>query len=109
MLFRSAAPSPATGFTPGARLFIVNGQLSGTYGCGTFKGTLTAERNAARIDIEPLPPKANVRCLFAVKGDFHNAMNAVTQYTLSRTHLVLFSKQGRLVFERIGYVTPSPK
>ena len=70
---------------------------------------MSAQQNTAQISIEPLPPEANVRCLFAVKGDFHNAMNAVTQYTLSRTHLVLFSKQTRLVFERIGYVTPARK
>ena len=107
--FSGSVPKPAAGLNPEARLFIVNGQLSGSYGCGTFKGTLAAERNAARINIEALPPKANVRCLFAVKGDFHRAMNAVTQYTLSREHLVLFSKTARLVFERIGYVTPARK
>jgi len=107
--FSGSAPKPAADLTPEARLFIVNGQLSGSYGCGTFRGSLSAERNTARIDIEALPPKANVRCLFAVKGDFHRAMNAVTQYTLSRQHLVLFSKTARLVFERIGYVTPARK
>ncbi|AZI41857.1 META domain-containing protein [Deinococcus psychrotolerans] len=107
--FSSAAPKSETGFKPDAQLFIVNGQLSGSYGCGTFKGTLEAALSTARIRIEPLPPKANVRCVFAVKGEFHNAMNAATQYTLSRTHLVLFSKQSRLIFERTGYVTPAKK
>ncbi|WP_161884346.1 META domain-containing protein [Deinococcus alpinitundrae] len=107
--FSGSAPTPVAGLNPETRLFIVNGQLSGSYGCGTFRGTLSAERNTAQVNIDALPPKANVRCLFAVKGDFHRAMNAVTQYTLSREHLVLFSKTARLVFERIGYVTPAHK
>ena len=94
---------------PAGELFIVGGKIRGTYGCGRYEGTIEASRNVVHISAEPLAPRPTERCLFAVRGAFHADLNAATQYTLSRTHLVLFSRSARLTFERVGYVTPANK
>ncbi|ULH16038.1 META domain-containing protein [Deinococcus sp. KNUC1210] len=94
---------------PAGQLFIVSGNIRGNYGCGRYEGTIEAARNVVHITADPLPPKPTERCLYAVRGAFHADLTAATQYTLSRNHLVLFSKSARLTFERIGYVTPAKK
>ena len=104
-----AAGSTSHALSPAGRLVIVNGQLHGTYGCARFEGTLDAEHNEATIQTRTLPPRATERCLFVLRNDVVSGLNAARQYTVSRSHLVLFSKTARLTFERTGYVTPAPK
>ncbi|GGQ93052.1 META domain-containing protein [Deinococcus ruber] len=94
---------------PAGELFIVSGKIRGNYGCGRYEGTIEAAHNVVHISAEPLAPRPTERCLYAVRGAFHADLTAATQYTLSRTHLVMFSKSARLTFERIGYVTPAQK
>ncbi|WP_407570234.1 META domain-containing protein [Deinococcus altitudinis] len=101
--------SSSRGASPSGQLVIVNGQLHGNYGCGRFQGTLEAAHNEVTVQATSLPPRANERCLFVVRYAFLNDLNAARQYTVSRNHLVLFSKTARLTFERLGYVTPAQK
>lgn len=105
----TASGNASHALSPAGQLVIVNGQLHGTYGCARFEGTLDAERNEASIGTRTLPHRANERCLFVIRNDLLSGLNAARQYTVSRTHLVLFSKSARLTFERIGYVTPVQK
>lgn len=105
-----AVPSgPAKAARATGDLVILNGQIHGTVGCGRYQGTLDAAQNEVSIQAKLLPPRANERCLYVVRGALLDDLNEAQQYTLSRTHLVLFSKTSRLVFERIGYVTPARK
>ena len=104
----SSASTP-TLVQPAGELFIVSGKLRGTYGCGRYEGSIDAARNAVHISAAPLAPRPTERCLFAVRGAFHDDLNAASQYTLSRDHLILFSRSARLTFERVGYVTPARK
>lgn len=105
----SDASAPAVGLSPSGQLMIVSGAVRGNAACARFQGTLTAARNEVRIQAEQLPPPANVRCAFTVRGSLGTALNEVRQYTLSNKHLVLFSDKVRLTFDRIGYVTPARK
>ncbi|UQN06741.1 META domain-containing protein [Deinococcus sp. QL22] len=121
---QSATPAPLNGIwtlthvTPQVKpdlslapvqLVIVGGQLRGSIGCGTYAGTIRAARNRLTIQVAPLPPRPNERCLYAQPLAFHAALNASTGYLISGNtrQLVLFSKTTRLTFERIGYVTPA--
>ncbi|MFC4638456.1 META domain-containing protein [Deinococcus hohokamensis] len=101
----------ATPDLPAAELFIVNGTLRGRLGCGAFAGTIQANNGRADISVTPLPPKPTERCLYAVPGAFHAALNSATRYAVSfdTQRLVLLSAKTRLTFERIGYVTPAQK
>jgi hypothetical protein len=94
---------------PAGELFIVSGQVRGNYGCGRYQGTLNAAANTVMIQVNLLPPRPTERCLFAGRNPAATLLNAATQYTLSQGHLVLFSKVGRLTFERVGFVTPGKK
>ena len=96
-------------FKPEGQLFIVSGELRGNYGCGRFVGRLGAAANALRVQVRALPPRPTERCVFARDNSFTAALGAAAQYTISRDHLVLFSKAGRLTFGRIGFVTPGKK
>ena len=104
-----ASPSTPALVQPAGELFIVSGNIRGSYGCGRYEGSIDAARNAVHISAAPLAPRPTERCLFAVRGAFHDDLNAAAQYTLSRDHLILFSKTARLTFERVGYVTPARK
>jgi META domain len=105
-----AAPkNPAFAPKSAGELVIVNGQLSGNYGCGRFQGTLNAAHNAAKISAEALPPRATERCVFAVHNPALSGLNAAEQYTVSQNYLVVFSKAARLTYRRVGYVTPANK
>ncbi|GGK11779.1 hypothetical protein GCM10008955_01260 [Deinococcus malanensis] len=101
----------ATPDLPLTEVFIVNGKVSGKLGCGTFSGTMQAQGSRTRIAVKPLPPKPTERCLYALPGAFHTAMNSVNRYAISfdTQRLVLLSGKTRLTFERIGYVTPAKK
>lgn len=92
-------------------LVISGTHVGGRLGCGSYQGTINAERNAAQVHVTPDPPAPNVRCLYALPGEYHAVLNAVTGYAITQDtqHLILFSKTGRLTFERIGYVTPAKK
>jgi len=105
----SDTSAPTVGLLPAGQLMIVSGAVRGNAACARFQGTLTAARNEVRIQAEQLPPPANVRCAFTVRGSLGAALNEVSQYTLTRKHLVLFSDKVRLTFDRIGYVTPANK
>lgn len=94
---------------PAGELFIVSGQVRGNSGCGRYVGSLDAARSALRMQASVLPPRPAERCLYAVRGNFTDTLNAARQCTLSRDHLVLFSTVGRLTFERVGFVTPANK
>jgi len=63
------------------------------------------------VRVAPLPPRPEERCLLAVPGAFHAALNSVGRYVVSEDtqHLVVFSRTARLTFQRIGYVTPARK
>ncbi|MBZ9751424.1 META domain-containing protein [Deinococcus sp. HMF7604] len=121
----AAVPAPLngiwklTGFTvngkavkaPEPTLVIVGNRVSGRLGCGSYQGTISAGNNAVKVQVVPDPPPANVKCLYALPGDYHGALNAATGYAITQDtqQLVLFSKTGRLTFQRIGYVTPAGK
>ncbi|WP_293914362.1 META domain-containing protein [Deinococcus sp.] len=105
----AGSPSLDRQFAASGQLTIEGGRLTGNYGCGRYRGTLEAVANTSRISVALLAPSPLVRCRFAVRGNIVDTLNAATQYTLSRDHLVLFSKAGRLSFERIGFVTPGKK
>ncbi|WP_281166604.1 META domain-containing protein [Deinococcus aquatilis] len=94
---------------PPAQLVISGKQVGGKIGCGTYSGTVAAANNKIEIQAKPLPPRPNERCLYALPGAFHAALNASGSYVISGDTklLVLFSKTTRLTFERIGYVTPA--
>ncbi|MFB9995203.1 hypothetical protein ACFFLM_24970 [Deinococcus oregonensis] len=93
---------------PSVQLVIVGGQVRGDIGCGAYAGTIRASHNSLALQVAPLPPRPNERCLYAQSGPFHAALNASTGYLISSDtrQLVLFSKTTRLTFERIGYITP---
>ncbi|THF70327.1 META domain-containing protein [Deinococcus sp. Arct2-2] len=93
---------------PSTQLVISGGQLRGMIGCGTYSGTIAAANNQIKLQVTPLPPRANERCLYALPGAFHGALNASGHYIISGDTrvLVLFSTTTRLTFQRIGYVTP---
>ncbi len=93
---------------PSTQLVISGGQLRGMIGCGTYAGTIAAANNQIKIQVKPLPPRPNERCLYALPGAFHTALNTSGNYIISGDTqvLVLFSKTTRLTFKRIGYVTP---
>lgn len=96
---------------PESTLFISGTHVHGQLGCGSYQGTIKAERNAATFRVTPDAPAPTERCLYALPGKYHAALNAVTGYAITQDtkHLVLFSKTSRLTFERIGYVTPAKK
>ncbi|UQN04866.1 META domain-containing protein [Deinococcus sp. QL22] len=93
---------------PLTQLVISGGQLGGNIGCGTYSGTIAAANNQLKIRVMPLPPRPNERCLYALPGAFHGALNASESYIISGDTqlLVLFSKTTQLTLKRIGYVTP---
>ncbi|GGR91087.1 META domain-containing protein [Deinococcus sedimenti] len=97
--------------TPDTTLFISGERVSGRLGCGSYEGRLNVERGTVQMQVGPDAPAPTVRCLYAQPGAYHAALNAVTGYAITRDtqDLVLFSKQGRLTFTRIGYVTPAKK
>ncbi|WP_168733408.1 META domain-containing protein [Deinococcus sp. Arct2-2] len=91
------------------QLVIAGGQVRGGIGCGTYAGTIRAAHNRLSVQVAPLPPRPNERCLYAQPLAFHAALNASSGYLISSDtqQLVLFSKTTRLTFKRIGYVTPA--
>ncbi|UQN05454.1 hypothetical protein [Deinococcus sp. QL22] len=93
---------------PSTQLMISGGQLRGMIACGTYAGTIAAANNQMKIQVMPLPPRPNEKCLYALPGVFHSALNTSGNYIISGDTqvLVLFSKTTRLTFKRIGYVTP---
>jgi hypothetical protein len=94
---------------PSAELFISDGQVWGQFGCGRFRGDLRASASRAAFAVRPLPPFPTERCVFAGDNPLVTALNRATRYAVGQRQLVLFSGKTRLVFERIGFVTPARK
>ncbi|WP_146237405.1 hypothetical protein [Deinococcus yavapaiensis] len=107
----SVGTAPVLSPLPTTDLFIVGNSIRGRLGCGTYEGTIAAANNAMQMKVAPLPPKPSERCLYAVPGVFHQAMNTSWGYIISgdTQRLVVFSETAWLSFERIGYVTPTQK
>ncbi len=95
--------------SPEVRVVISNGAVRGTYGCGRFDGTISAEANRVRIVVRPLPPAPNERCVYVNDQPIVRQLNLVSHYAVSSQRLVLFLKGQRLQFDRIGFVTPAEK
>ncbi len=89
----------------GAQLFISGDRIWGTYGCARFEGRVQAGRNEVRFTGAQVT--SQVRCLIAVRGDFLKDLNDARRYVVNRDHLIVFSRAGRLAFERVGFVTPA--
>ncbi|MBB5362877.1 hypothetical protein [Deinococcus humi] len=94
---------------PAAEVFISNTHVRGQFGCGRFQGDLTASDLKVRFSVRTLPPSPTERCVYAGDNPLVNALNSATRYAIGQRQLVVFSGKTRLVFERIGFVTPSRK
>ena len=101
--------SEASGPMPAVQMFIVGSTIRGNIGCGTYTGSVDAAQNRLTLQVKPQPPRANERCLYAMPGTFHTALNQANRYVISQDtrQLIFFSTTGRLTFQRIGYVTPA--
>ena len=93
-------PLPVT-----AQLFISGDRVWGQSICLDFQGRIEAD--GGRLQLTAAPVRGRLHCMIAVRGDFLGALNAADHYVVNRDHLILFSRDSRLAFERVGFVTPA--
>ena len=109
---RTALPvgSAVTGDSqPATEVFISDTQVRGRFGCGRFQGDLKASDSKVAFAVLALPPSPTERCVYAGDNPLVTALNSATRYAIGQRQLVVFSGKTRLVFERIGFVTPGRK